>query len=276
MQCSKSFDNIIGAGEQCRRRTYIAVRTLRARLGTLAGQLRRLPDLGCHDRKRADRNDVAAMIAPAAIGQSAFDSALLAAGVGHYSRQSIGARRYRAPAPRPGRKPARDIIPAPGCNQSIPSGLEKSDRFHHSRNWNDEHIINGDDHACNTRNVAANLQGPTRSFILTKCSGAMDEATLRRKRQAPLFCGPRDSSFRSMIDRRPPLQAERPCCSTAARSTDQIEATAGAAWVDARLDRRPYCRPRKARICCRFGPSPTSCGSCPALRSWLFQYRPGR
>src|SRR5262249_41351885 len=152
-------------------------------LTVLAGQLRRLADLGCHDRKRADRNDVAAMIAPTAIGQSAFDSVLLAAGVSHHSRRSIAARRYRAPAPRPSRQPARDIIPAFGCNQSIPSGLEKSDRLHHGGNWNDEHVINGDDHACDTRLVAANLQGPARGFILTSVSAPIVEATSRPKRQ---------------------------------------------------------------------------------------------
>jgi hypothetical protein len=140
----------------------------REKAAALCLPLRRPAGLRRHDRKRADCNDVAAMILPAAIGQSTFDGALLASGGGHHSYQSIGACRYCAPAARHDRQPARDIIPAPRCHQGIPSGLEKSDAFHHTWNWDDEHIINGNDHAWNTRYVATSLQSSARGFILTR------------------------------------------------------------------------------------------------------------
>jgi hypothetical protein len=35
-------------------------------------------------------------------------------------------------------------------------------------NWDDEHIINGNDHAWSTRYVATSLQSSARGFILTR------------------------------------------------------------------------------------------------------------
>jgi hypothetical protein len=122
------------------------------RLGLAVGLSRRL------DQERAEHRDVALAVALPAIRERVVVGAPLGDGAGRDADLAAAAHRDCVPAVcRPG-EPARDLLAGAGLHAEQGLGPIEADHLCQRRNRRHEGIVDGDQHACAGRHVAAALE----------------------------------------------------------------------------------------------------------------------